>query len=130
MNHKMSKGLSKLLISIAIIFHLTVILLYPNTFSHLRRDVLPAIIPYANLTGLASLWQFFAPEPESPRFLEYEIDWREKPAEVDEDQVYRWPPDKDGLVDVFYTRRNSSRAFLSFDQNFVTGILINWICRK
>jgi hypothetical protein len=120
----------QVLISAGIVFHLTVILLYPNGSSDLRRDLFPLILPYANTFGLNSAWQFFAPDPESATYIEYEIDWKALPPNLTGEEVYKWPPDKRGLVDVFYTRRNTSRAFLSFDEKFVTGIFINWICRK
>ncbi|MEQ1876316.1 MAG: hypothetical protein ABL958_06700 [Bdellovibrionia bacterium] len=119
----------KRLLSAAICFHLLVIVLYPNDSSHLERDLLPVLLPYANTFGLNSKWQFFAPEPEIATYFEYQIDWKDKPNDINGDEMLHWPPDKRGFFDLGYTRRNAARSFLTLDPNFLSQIFINWICR-
>lgn len=120
----------KRLLSAAILFHLLVIVIYPNDSSKLERDLLPVLLPYANTFGLNSKWQFFAPEPEVATFFEYQIDWRNRPNDVAGDEMLHYPPDKQGFFDLIHTRRSAARSFLTLDPNFIPQIFINWVCRK
>jgi hypothetical protein len=122
--------ITRSLISIGIAFHLLVILLLPNGSSYLQRDLLPVLLPYSNTFGLTSKWQFFAPDPEQPNYLEYEIDWKSGPPDANNETVYRFPPAKEGFFDFVYTRRNSIRAYMTLDRNFMSTVFISWVCRQ
>ncbi len=122
--------MKKKLLTVAICFHLLVIALYPNDSSQLQRDLRPVILPYANLFGLNSKWQFFAPEPEIATYFEYQIDWKDKPPDVGGDELYHYPPDKNGFFDLAYLRESAARSFIATNPKFMPDLFIHWICRK
>lgn len=122
----MKKGL----LSVAICFHFAVIALYPNDSSQLQRDLIPVLLPYANTLGLNSKWQFFAPDPEVATYFEYQIDWKDRPTDINGDEMLHFPRDKKGFFDLTYLRLNASRSFMTLDQSFIPTIFINWVCRK
>ncbi len=79
----------------------------PNQHSYLNHQLAPILLPYTNLLGINSLWQFFAPDPGPAVYFEYEI------------------PDPDPevkSVTQYYPELKSTRLFKSTYNRYVSTI--------
>jgi hypothetical protein len=118
----------KRLISIALVFHLLVIFIFPVSSSLLWSQFAPFMIPYANALGLNSTWQFFAPEPETWVYLEYEIDYSETPSEDVRPKIYKWPEPRKLLFDPLFTHQSSVKGFAFHFPKDIPLTLGRWFC--
>jgi len=64
----------KTILSLFILFHLSVVLLIPNPHSYLNQQLKWLFTPYANVLGIHVNWQFFSPDPGQAIFFEIEAD--------------------------------------------------------
>lgn len=119
----------KVLLSIWILFHLTVLVVFPNTFSFIKFRYLSVFKPYVQLMGLNYAWSFYAPEPETAMYLEYDVQ-RESEEFVNlPTETHRWPPERDGYFDIYFNRRHTNMGFVTQRTKWLESLFIPWACR-
>ena len=125
----MSRNLIKILLSLAIIYHLLAVIVFPNPNSILARSLAPLINPYGNTLGLNTTWQFFSPDPGHLRYVSYQV-----VVETGEDfqlEDFSWPPDNtEGMFTANIGRRfyHAFRTVLTDDKR--QNYLVPFLCRK
>src|SRR5438128_2313306 len=120
--------ITKVLLSLFLIYHVFVIAIYPNGTSYIRYAYGWIFNSYVNALGLNSAWSFYAPEPETAMYLEAELDQKGK-VEVLTPETFRWPYFKTRFFDPYYNRRTTSMSFLSANSEYIKTLFIPWICR-
>lgn len=65
--------LSKILLSVWIVYNIFVMLVMPNVGAYFGRVTAAVVTPYASTVGLNAGWNFFSPEPTQPMVLKYTI---------------------------------------------------------
>lgn len=123
------KFIIRILLSIFIIYHLIVILVYPNPISIPGRMVTKWTVDYANLFNLNTTWQFFSPDPTGHVFLRYEVLETEDPEE--EPKEHLWPPARGEfkLHDFWFRLVYHSRHMIMSHERMEANLL-PWLCRK
>lgn len=87
-------------------------------------------IPYANVIGLNTSWNFFSPDPAHVMYFQYSITKKDQDPNEESTNLYI-PEQKNygpfGLVDrrVMYAMR-----FMILDQRRVDALLGPWLCKK
>lgn len=69
--------LSKILLSVWIIYNIFVMLVMPNVGAYFGRVTASVVTPYASTVGLNAGWNFFSPEPAQPMVLKYTVHYPE-----------------------------------------------------
>jgi len=59
------------LVSLALLFHLAVIFITPNSQNYFGFRLVKIIQPYAGLFEFSSEWTFFSPDPAAPMYYEW-----------------------------------------------------------
>lgn len=123
--------MKKILFSIFILFHLAVIIIFPNGSSYLGRAS-TLLVPYANILGLNTTWNFFSPDPAHTMFLKYSIRFEDADGnELREPLDGFIPPEKEQIaVDSSKRRFLYAVRFLILDTNRMKVILGPWLCRQ
>ncbi len=125
---------AKLIISVWLVYHLFIILLFPNTQSLLSRKLDRFLLPYANSLNMNTPWQFFSPFPGPKFYIEYEVSNTQTSENGDlqvEGKKYFYPsqdqrdPDWDN-----FRRRLYSARFVSVDPQRLKDVFIPWVCRQ
>lgn len=116
----------KILLSVWIIFHVIVVVLFPNSLSYLNRVIGPLSLPYTNLFGLHSAWSFYAPDPETARYLEYTLTYQDPTRDR---LTQSWPPPRTKFFDTLHNRYHTSMSFFVMKSEWVKDLFIPWICR-
>lgn len=124
---------AKFVISLWLVYHLFIISLFPNTQSLLSRKLDRYLLPYANMFGMNTPWQFFSPIPGPKSYIEYEVSQTRMGdsgmTEVDSKKSY-WPPLEPGKHDWDnFRRRLYSSRFLAMDERRLKEVFVPWICR-
>lgn len=125
---------AKFLISLWLVYHLFIILLFPNTQSLLSRKLDRFLLPYANTLNMNTPWQFFSPFPGPKFYIEYEVSSTQT-SESGEIQVegkrYFYPPESHTEPDWDnFRRRLYSARFVAMDPNRLKEVFIPWVCRQ
>lgn len=95
-------------LSALIIYHLMAIMLAPNAENHLGMKLGPLLNPYIFGLEFTNGWSFFAPNPEPPIFIEYEL----LGAKGERLHYGRWPEE---TKDSFFLRERQNRRVSSTD---------------
>lgn len=119
-------GIKKILASLFISFHVLVIFLFPNSLSYFNSSYHHLYYPYANLVGVNSTWSFYAPDPETARHLEYEIEFHDDREPL----TLQWPSPREKYFDFTYWRLHSNMYFYSMNRDWINQIFIPWVCRS
>lgn len=116
--------LSRIGLSVFIVFHLVVIVVLGNGGSYYGRALSPYLTSYANFIGLNSSWNFFSPDPANSMYLRVSLlageDYREE----------FYPPGKEK-----FEWSGNQRRFLYFvrymivDPTRIETFLIPWFCK-
>lgn len=134
MGLKVFKGI----FSLWIIYHLFVILLFPNASSLLSRKLDYLLLPYANSLNMNTPWQFFSPWPGPKMYIEYvtftekdTVDDPEKGFEVLESEKSYFPPKNQTDPDWDnWRRRLYATRFVSMDPERLEKTFVSWVCRQ
>jgi hypothetical protein len=95
--------------SLWIVFHLIAIVIVPNASSVLTFELQKAVVPYTNLIGFHSFWQFFSPDPGAAVFFRVRLYEKEHLL-----TTFDYPPKTDPYwIRSRYNRRVSSVRFFS-----------------
>jgi len=119
----------KIILSLFIVYHLTVILVLPNGGSYLGRWFGSGLTAYGNLLGLNTSWNFFSPDPAHTMFLKYTV-WFDEAG--NKEPVHGFiPPEKEQIVlDSSKRRFLYAMRFLILDTTRMKVLLAPWICRQ
>lgn len=118
----------KVVLSFWLVYHLVVIVFFPNNSSYLVRHYSLPFQAYANQLALNTSWNFFSPDPAHVMYFKYLIYSKDENLEPAE---YFIPPEKNegsfGPADrrLFYAMR-----YMLLDQRRVEGILGPWLCKQ
>ena len=83
------KNTLKIFISLFIVYHLLVVFTVPHRSSLIYEKLSSYFISYAHTLGIHTGWSFYAPNPTSYFYFEYEV--IDKEDQVDD---FRWPPSR------------------------------------
>lgn len=137
-NHLEGQGHAKgktwlcVLLSFFILYHLAVIIIFPNGSSYLGRSLSSYLSFYANNLGLNANWNFFSPDPANTMFFQYHI-YFENPQgdEIQPSKEGFIPAEKEQIViDSSRRRLLYAMRFLFMDSHRMKMILGPWICRE
>ena len=116
----------KLLVSVFIVYHLLMVFISPNKLSMIHEKLMPYFISYAHTLAMDVGWSFYAPNPYSYFYFEYEVIYKN-----DRVNTFRWPPSrKESKKNIFsYNRLISHTLFfmLSGARN-VRKHLLPYLC--
>ena len=98
----------KVLVSLFIVYHLLMIFISPNRLSMIHEKLMPYFISYAHTLSMDVSWSFYAPNPYSYFYFEYEVIYKN-----DRVNTFRWPPSrKESKRNIFnYNRFISQTLF-------------------
>ena len=60
-------------LSLFLVFHLFCVLLVPNSDNYMGEFFLKVTQPYLFFLELTNTWNFFAPNPEPPIYIDYQL---------------------------------------------------------
>jgi hypothetical protein len=117
-------------LSIFIIYHFVVVGVLPNSSSIVGRTLSRFLLPYANLFGFNTSWQFFSPGPAETFFLEYQVESAKSGEDLDTPTLL-FPPKRSGYsFDDFYSRRLYSMRFFVIYPDRLQQFFIPFLCRQ
>jgi hypothetical protein len=128
----------KIFFSVAIVYHLIVIVILPNSDSILGRELGPYLAPYANVFGLNTSWRFFSPEPSPAIYYIYDADMDDGGTVEAADNFWkrrgfvtgRWPPDKPtGMLSQNVKRLAYHSRFTTVNSEKTEKFLGDLLCR-
>ncbi len=98
----------KVLVSLFIVYHLLMVFISPNRLSMIHEKLMPYFISYAHTLSMDVSWSFYAPNPYSYFYFEYEVIYTN-----DRVNTFRWPPSrKESKRNIFnYNRFISQTLF-------------------
>ncbi len=110
------------------LYHICAIVLMPNPTSLLSREFAGFFLPYTNLLGFNTTWQFYSPEPASYLFYSYEV-------QVPDGETVsgRWPPAKSDVPHMFqenYNRIMYNSRYVTSSAERVEKFFVPFLCRK
>lgn len=119
----------KLGLSLFLVYHLSTILLMPNSSSLLGRKTSWLFLSYANTMNFNTTWQFFSPGPSPTFYLEYEVEMPGDRESISAPLMY--PPQRKGLVwDDAWNRRLFGMRFFALTDNQLERFFIPYLCRE
>ncbi len=126
---------TKIILSLWLVYHLFVILLFPNTQSLLSRKLDFILLPYANTFNLNTPWQFFSPFPGPKMYIEYTTYKHNPGAEnqeiIEDGEKHFFPPKNHYEPDWDNWRRQLYLArFVATESERFKKYFIPWLCRK
>ena len=121
----------RFLLSVFIIFHLSVLVILANGSSYFGRSIGPYILPYANTLGLNNTWNFFSPDPAHTMYYKVRVFFEDEHGnEIKEPEEIFFPPEKGQIVvDSSKRRLLYAMRFLTLDSSRLTSLMGPWICR-
>ncbi|MFP5519741.1 MAG: hypothetical protein ACLGGX_07550 [Bdellovibrionia bacterium] len=122
----------KVILSLAIVYHLLVMILMPNLASFPGRRFQAWIAPYGNIIGLNASWNFFSPDPAHTMYLKYLVFFEDEQGnEVKEPEEYTIPPQKaEPVRDIREKRYLYAMRFMILDPNRLKNIMGPWLCKQ
>lgn len=116
-------------LSIYIVYHLTAIIILPNSESVLGRWLSPYLTVYANNLGLNASWRFYSPDPVPYLYFEYEPMYE---ADVEREfETLHWPPrNRDEFLHDNYLRLTCHSQSSSVTADLSKRFLVPWLCRR
>ena len=115
-------------ISLFLLFHLFVIVIYPNRELLFSRWAAPLISPYVNFFEFSGEWNFFAPEPGPPPLY---LEWDVQDEKGEELGTERFPNPQHGY---FFLDRQNRRAavarFMFSGEDRYIRVWGEYVCRE
>jgi hypothetical protein len=127
----MMKPTLKAILSLFIIFQLTIMIVMANGGSYLGRKF-QFLLPYANAIGLNTTWNFFSPDPAHTMYFHSLVYFENEYGEMIKDPVEEfYPPEKEKVV-IDGTKRRFLYAmrFMMLDPERVETLLGPWLCKS
>lgn len=125
---KPSLNAKKMLLSLAVLFHMFCVILAPNSQTYVGQMSEKIVGPYVSSLELASQWGFFAPDPGPPPvFIEYEL----VGAGGDSLRGGMWPEKKDPFwIRERQNRRISVARFIFASPDRLEKTLAPYFCKS
>lgn len=125
-------GFKKVCLSLVILFHLLTMVILANGSSWLGRHTQGWSVPYGNIIGINTTWNFFSPDPAHTMFIRYRVsfedDYGNETAEPIEGFI---PEEKESVVfDSSKRRFLYAMRFLILDHRRLESIMGPYLCRK
>ena len=125
--NKKIQFVSKLLLSLFVLYHLSMIFISPHIMSIAHEKLMPYFDTYASTLSLNTNWDFYAPNPTYYYYYQYEvIDSRSKVGD------FRWPP-KRKESKLIYLNHNRliyhTRFFIMAGPRNVRRYFMPYLCR-
>lgn len=124
----MSTQIGKVFLSLFVIIHLAIMVIFPNGGSYVGRQLPNWFVNYANQIGFNVSWNFFSPDPAHTMYFEYRIRFS------DEDQPDAQgflPPQKELIVTNPSERRTLyAMRFFLLDTRRIERFFIPYLCRS
>jgi len=120
------ENILKIFLSLFILYHLTMIFAVPHRRSMIHDKLMPYFTFYAHSLSFNISWDFYAPNPSSYHYFEYEIVSKKHKVET-----YRWPPSKKEFnrMDLNYKRLlYHSRFFMLLGSNHIQSHFLPYLC--
>ncbi len=124
-----TRCLIKTILSVWIIYHLFCIVFMPNSSSYLLRLMGDKVLPYANVLGLNTSWNFFSPDPAHIMYFQYNITKKNQDPNEESPDFFIPPEKNKGPFGVSERRIMYAMRFVIIDQRRVDSLLGPWICR-
>ncbi|HVK61786.1 MAG TPA: hypothetical protein VM432_09565 [Bdellovibrionales bacterium] len=125
-----SRTLLKIVLSLFIVFHLSAVLILPNSSSLMGRRLSWLFLDYANLMIFNRTWQFFSPGPMPNMYLEYEVETEDNALE-DVRETYQWPKSNvNRFNNDFFLRTVAGMRFLGSNEVNFHKYFIPYLCRQ
>lgn len=106
-------------------FHLTAVLVMPNSSSYWLQDWGKVFIPYGNTFGFFTPWEFFSPNPGN--LVTYEIDVLSGQMT----EPYKFPQSKEHYIfRQDYNRRIAFNRFTTKYPGVIQNMLGPYLCKK
>lgn len=120
----------KALVSLALLFHLFAVFVFPNPESLLSRRTSWLVFPYGNLLGLNTTWRFFSPNPVMKVF-EYEAYRYDESGDIVFEQKARFPESLEaaGSRETFNRLMNFAMYGSSREES-IENVLKPYFCKK
>jgi hypothetical protein len=119
----------KALLSVFLLYHLFTVILLPNSSSLAGRQMSRYVIPYGNLFGFNTTWQFFSPGPAPTFFLEYEIETADS-YDLPPEEPRQYPDPRQGYSwSESFNRRFYGMRFFALDTFRLERFFIPFLCR-
>ena len=121
----------KILLSVAIIYHVAVTFIMPNSSSYLGRASSNYLLPYANLLGLNTTWNFFSPDPANTIFFEYSVRFEDQLGNELREAIHGVLPEEKESIVTDSSRRRFLYAvrYLMLDPHRLELLFAPWLCR-
>lgn len=122
----------KFLLSLFIIFHLSVIIILANGGSYLGRSLQKYLLPYANTIGLNTTWNFFSPDPAHTMYIRYVQHFDDENGNEIKESVESYIPAEKEKISIDSSKRRFLYAirFLLLDTTRMNTILAPWLCKS
>lgn len=127
----MQRKLAKVLLSVFVVYHLSLMMILPNAGSYLGRNFERWMTGYANQIGLNATWNFFAPDPAHTMFLQYNIHFEGAEGEELRPPLAGYIPEEKSDVVIDGSKRRFLYAvrYLMLDPRRLELILGPYFCR-
>lgn len=126
------RPICKVLISLWIVFHLSVMIFMANGASYFARSLGPVYRYYSNQLNLNVNWNFFSPDPSHViylRYVLYYLDAGEQDLREPEEKFF--PVERNLGNFGLKTRRNYYlMRYLLFNDERVERLLVPYLCRQ
>lgn len=127
-----SKTWLQALLSLFVVFHLSVMVVLANGSSFFGRSFQAVIVPYGNLISLNTTWNFFSPDPAHTMYLRYFVEFLDSDGNELQEPIEGFvPPDKEKIsIDSSERRFLYAMRFLIIDQSRMETLLGPWLCKR
>jgi hypothetical protein len=120
----------KVALTVFLIYHLSAVLLLPNSTSLVGRKLSRYFLNYANQLGFNTGWAFFSPAPSPMFYLEYDAEMANG-EEANGGQPLVYPPHRVGFgYDDGWNRRLFGMRFFALNPERLERFFVPYLCRQ
>lgn len=122
----------RVIVSLMIFFHLTVVIVLANGPSILGRIHQGWLLGYANQLGVNQTWNFFSPDPTQIHYIHYYVHFEDESGNSTQEPIEAYLPEekREIVMDSSKRRMLHSIRFISLDESRTEKLLAPWLCRK
>lgn len=126
------KTIFKAIVHFWILFHVTLILIMPNSGSFIGRYYEKWILPYTNTIGLNSAWSFFSPDPSLIFTMKYRFLFLNEMGEELKPSIDgQYPRFSSGnFINPIRMRELYTFRFFNLIESYRESYLFPWLCRQ
>ncbi len=124
--NKKLRGVLKLLLSLFILYHLTMTFVTPHYMSIVHEKMMPYFKTYAHTLSFTTSWDFYAPNPSYYNYFEYEVVHSKNKVET-----FRWPLSRKESKQIYLNHNRliyHSRFFMVLGKRYIIKHFIPYLC--